>query len=80
MVNTLIADQDEFDSYIRSLKDTDRCKFMTGMDLDLCTFDKFECQFRGEETFSMRSGRLKECRRTRVMKLKKALGSRNSHQ
>lgn len=79
MVNTLIVTQSEFDSYIRSLKDSVRCKFMTGMDLDLCMFDRFECPFRGTETFSLRSGILKECRRTRVMKLKKALGTKNSH-
>jgi hypothetical protein len=79
MVTTLIATQDEFDSYIKSLKDTDKCKFMTGLDFDLCTFEKFECAFRGNETFSIRSGVMKECRRTRVMKLKKALGTKNSH-
>ncbi len=77
-MNTLISDQQEFDSYIRSLKDTDRCKFMTGLDLDLCTFEKFECAFRGNETFSIRSGKMKECRRQRVMKLKKSLGTKNS--
>jgi len=74
MVYTSIKTQKEFDSYIQGLKDNERCRFMSGMDLDLCTFDKFECRFRGEEVFSLRSGKKKECTRPRIIKLKKALG------
>jgi hypothetical protein len=80
MTATLIENQEEFNSYLRSLKDNERCKFMIGLDLDLCDFEKFECMFRGKEEFSLKSGMKKECRRERVLKLKKMLGTKNSHQ
>ena len=77
---TLISSQQDFDTYIGKLKDNERCKFMTGLDLDLCNFDKYECRFRGEEAFSLRSGKRRECKRPRVLRLKRMLGSRNSRQ
>lgn len=69
-----INSQEHFDMYINRLSSKDRCCFMKGMELDLCDDLRFNCQFRGSETYSLMSGRTMECRRPRVMKFKKMFG------
>ena len=69
-----INTQLDFDRYLDRLSDRERCAFMTGLDLDLCTDTKFKCRFRGEDEYSLMSGKRKECRRPRELRMKKILG------
>ena len=69
-----IKTQADFDYYINKLPEKERCIFMTGLDLDLCTDFRHECRFRGNETYSLMSGRKKECKRAKIMRYKKMFG------
>jgi len=69
-----IKTQLDFDTYINKLPDKERCCFRRGLDLDLCADSKFDCRFRGDETYSLMSGRCKECRRQKVIRFKKMFG------
>lgn len=69
-----IRTQYDFENYINKLPEKERCVFMTGLDLDLCTDFKHDCRFRGDETYSLVSGRRKECKRPKVLRYKKLLG------
>jgi len=71
-----VKNQGQFDKYIRGLSQKEDCMHMIGTALDLCNDEAHECQFRGEETYSLRAGSKKECRRPRVIELKKMLGSK----
>lgn len=70
----LLGDEESFGRFIRNLPDEEKCPFMAGLDLDLCSDLRFECPFRGEDTYSLRSGMTKECKRPRILKLRKILG------
>lgn len=69
-----IKNQEEFDRYIRQLSDKEKCQFMTGIVVDLCNDERFECLYRGKETYSLKLGKKKECKRSRVIELRKILG------
>ncbi len=65
--------EQELEKYLFGLKPTEKCQYMTGSVVDLCTIGT-ECKFKGKETFSLRHGSMPECRRVRVMELKRLLG------
>lgn len=72
-----INHQEEFDRYIRNLSPKEKCVFMKGMAIDLCTEERFDCPYRGNETYSLKLGKRKECKRPRIMELKRILGTKN---
>ena len=69
-----ISSQDDFDRYIRSLKPTERCQYTAGIVVDLCMDERFSCPYRGNETYTLREGKRPECKRKRILELKKMLG------
>ncbi len=71
-------DKESLRKYVSSLKDSERCMFMSGLDLDLCDLSEVECVYQGKETYSLRSGTKKECRRPKILRLKKLLGKKGS--
>ncbi|NQV09434.1 hypothetical protein HQ529_06290 [Candidatus Woesearchaeota archaeon] len=69
-----IRNQKEFDKYIRQLPDKDNCQFMIGIVVDLCNKEEFECPYRGKETYSLNIGKKKECKRKKIVALRRSLG------
>ncbi|MBU0980107.1 MAG: hypothetical protein KJ709_04845 [Nanoarchaeota archaeon] len=67
--------QEKFDRYLRQLSPKEPCKFMQGMVVKVCTEEKFSCPYRGSETFTLREGKRKECKRENVLRIKRILGS-----
>lgn len=65
--------EEEFDKYIKSLFDSESCKYMTGIKeiVSLCNNNLFSCKFRSRDNFNFR-GRLKfECQREKILRLRK---------
>jgi len=71
-----IKNQEEFNRYIRQLSPKERCQFMVGIVVDLCNNEGFDCLYRGEETYSLKLGKKRECKRPRILQLKKMLGTK----
>ena len=68
------ANQWEFEKYIRRLPEKEKCMFQVGIELSLCTNTRFECPYKGGETFSLSSGMKRECKRPKILRLKRILG------
>ncbi|MFH1408949.1 MAG: hypothetical protein ABIH34_03510 [Nanoarchaeota archaeon] len=70
-----LSKQEAFDAYLRRLKPKEECQFMKGFVVKVCTDERFSCPYRGEETFTLREGKRKDCRRERILRVQRILGS-----
>lgn len=70
------ASQEEFDAYIRKLPFTKKCMLITGTVVALCSDCTHRCVYRGDETYTLRYGKLPECKRENMLRLKRILGER----
>ena len=66
-------DQDEFNYYMRHLSYDEDCKLMVKSAVNLCSF-KGNCPYQGSEYYTYKGERLRECKRTEILKYKKILG------
>jgi hypothetical protein len=71
-----INNLEQFNQHLRKLTPKEDCQFMIGLVAitPLCGDERFECIYRGEDTYSLRYGQKKECKRPKIMELKKMLG------
>jgi len=67
--------QEEFDRYIKSLREHELCKYMTGISniVSLCNFPSFHCKYRGKDSYGVSTNGKYECQRERIIKLSKLL-------
>ncbi|MFH1848556.1 MAG: hypothetical protein ABH879_00040 [archaeon] len=74
MAKESFISQQDFEDYVRKLPERESCLFLTGIELSLCTNEGYPCPYMGKDTFSLKSGVKKECRRPNILRLKKILG------
>ena len=69
------TNQEDFDNYIRLLHDHEACKYMTGVGdiVSLCNFPSFKCQFRSKDKYGFSGSDKFECRREKIVRLRRLL-------
>ncbi|MFH1132870.1 MAG: hypothetical protein V1735_00095 [Nanoarchaeota archaeon] len=70
----MLASQDDFDRYMRSLLPREPCKFMRGIAVTVCSDPRFSCPYRGDEIYTFQGEKFKECKREQMLKIKRILG------
>ncbi|UCH12348.1 MAG: hypothetical protein JSW18_05920 [Candidatus Omnitrophota bacterium] len=67
--------QEEFDSYVKSLDVDDSCKYSLGIRkvICLCNNALFKCEFRSQDKYNFGLGLRFECRRERMLRLRNLL-------
>lgn len=58
--------------YLDTLPDKEQCRYMMSRGVNLCSLECY-CKFQGRESFTLRDGERKECRRQRVLEIRRIL-------